>query len=108
METRVSSAKPDVLISSSRPTVLIGERFNPTGTKKLAAVSGLGWNNIQMHAIVRPNDEISLKAHCLESKLSKSRPDCGVVTCRNELFNQRGELVFSAGVSLLVMCRPKQ
>ena len=74
----------------------------------VAAVSGLGWNNIKMHAPVRPNDEISLKAHCLESRPSKTRPDCGVVTCRNSLFNQRGELVFSAEVSLLVMCRPKQ
>jgi len=37
METRVSSAKKEVLISSARPTVLIGERLNPTGKKKLAA-----------------------------------------------------------------------
>jgi len=37
METRISSAKKEVLISSARPTVLIGERINPTGKKKLAA-----------------------------------------------------------------------
>jgi acyl dehydratase len=74
----------------------------------VAAVSGLGWNNIRMHAPVRPGDEISLKAVYLESRPSKTRPDCGVVTCRNDLFNQRGKLVFNAEVSLLVMCRPEQ
>ena len=72
----------------------------------VAALSGLGWNNIHMHAPVRPGDEISLKAVCLEARPSKSRPDCGVVTCRNDMYNQRQEMVFSAEVSLLVKVRP--
>lgn len=37
METRVSSAVKEVIIGDARPTVLIGERINPTGKKKLAA-----------------------------------------------------------------------
>jgi 5-methyltetrahydrofolate--homocysteine methyltransferase len=37
METKVSSATKEVVISDSRPTVLIGERLNPTGKAKLAA-----------------------------------------------------------------------
>jgi 5-methyltetrahydrofolate--homocysteine methyltransferase len=36
METKVSSSTKDVLITSDGPTVLIGERINPTGKKKLA------------------------------------------------------------------------
>jgi 5-methyltetrahydrofolate--homocysteine methyltransferase len=36
METRVSSAKKEVIIGDNQPTVLIGERINPTGKKKLA------------------------------------------------------------------------
>jgi 5-methyltetrahydrofolate--homocysteine methyltransferase len=36
METRVSSATREVLITDKGPTVLIGERINPTGKKKLA------------------------------------------------------------------------
>jgi 5-methyltetrahydrofolate--homocysteine methyltransferase len=42
METRVSSAAKGVVISDSRPTVLIGERINPTGKKKLAAALQAG------------------------------------------------------------------
>ncbi len=35
METIVSSASKEVIISIDRPTLLIGERINPTGRKKL-------------------------------------------------------------------------
>ena len=42
METRVASASKEVLISDERPTVLIGERINPTGKKKLAAALQAG------------------------------------------------------------------
>ncbi len=35
MDTKVSTAKKEVIISIDRPTVLIGERINPTGRKKL-------------------------------------------------------------------------
>jgi 5-methyltetrahydrofolate--homocysteine methyltransferase len=36
METKVSSPSMEVIIGDSQPTVLIGERINPTGKKKLA------------------------------------------------------------------------
>ena len=36
METKVSSASQEVLIGDNRATVLIGERINPSGKKKLA------------------------------------------------------------------------
>ncbi len=36
METKVSTANKEIIIGDGRPTVLIGERINPTGKKKLA------------------------------------------------------------------------
>jgi 5-methyltetrahydrofolate--homocysteine methyltransferase len=36
METKVSSPSEEVIIGDDQPTVLIGERINPTGKKKLA------------------------------------------------------------------------
>lgn len=36
VETRLSSATEEVVIADDRPTVLIGERINPAGKKKLA------------------------------------------------------------------------
>lgn len=42
METKVSSINKEVIIGYDRPTVLIGERINPTGKKKLAAALQAG------------------------------------------------------------------
>jgi 5-methyltetrahydrofolate--homocysteine methyltransferase len=36
METKITSATKEVIISYERPTVIIGERINPAGKKKLA------------------------------------------------------------------------
>ncbi|GAH80400.1 unnamed protein product, partial [marine sediment metagenome] len=42
METKVSNLNKEVIIGHDRPTVLIGERINPTGKKKLAAALQAG------------------------------------------------------------------
>ena len=42
MQTTVSSATREVLIGDGQPTVLIGERINPTGRRKLAAALQAG------------------------------------------------------------------
>ncbi len=42
METRITSASKEVLISDSQPTVLIGERINPSGKKKLGEALKVG------------------------------------------------------------------
>lgn len=42
MKTIVSSEVKEVIIGNERPTVLIGERINPTGKKKLAAALQAG------------------------------------------------------------------
>ena len=70
-------------------------------------MSGLGCNNVKMHAPVCPNDKISLKAKCLESRPSKTQPGVGIVTMQNNMFNQKGELVFQADISFLIMRRPE-
>ena len=42
METRVSSASKEIILGDNQPTVLIGERINPTGKKKLAEALKVG------------------------------------------------------------------
>ncbi len=42
MDTKISSATKEVIISYERPTVLIGERINPSGKKKLTAALQAG------------------------------------------------------------------
>lgn len=42
MNTRIKSENKEIIISPDRPFVLIGEKINPTGRKKLAAALGEG------------------------------------------------------------------
>lgn len=72
-----------------------------------AAVAGLGWDKIRIHAPVMAGDEISCRVQCLESRPSSSQPGCGVITVFNELYNQREELVYTAQCSFLARCRPQ-
>lgn len=72
-----------------------------------AGVAGLGWDKIRMHAPVMAGDRISCRVQCLESRPSGSQPGCGVITVYNELYNQRGELVYTAQCSFLVERRPE-
>jgi 5-methyltetrahydrofolate--homocysteine methyltransferase len=54
METRISSAKNEVIISDSRATVMIGERINPTGKKKMAdALRDREWKVVQEEAVAQ-------------------------------------------------------
>jgi 5-methyltetrahydrofolate--homocysteine methyltransferase len=46
LETRVASATREVIIGGGRPTVLIGERINPTGKKRLAEALRAGDLNV--------------------------------------------------------------
>jgi len=46
METRISSASREVIIGDDQPTVLIGERINPAGKKKL--VEALRASNLEV------------------------------------------------------------
>lgn len=54
METRVTSATREVIIGGGRPTVLIGERINPTGKKRLAeALRAGGLSVVREEAIAQ-------------------------------------------------------
>ena len=54
METKISSAKREIIISDTGPTILIGERINPTGKKKLAGALKAGdFDVIRQEAIAQ-------------------------------------------------------
>ena len=54
METRVTSATEDVIIGDERPTIIIGERINPSGNKKLAEALRKGdWDVVRNMALAQ-------------------------------------------------------
>ena len=95
------------LVASSAHLFVIHCWFGQHYKEPSAAVSALGFNDIKLHAPVRPGDQLSQKATWLSVRLSESRPDCGILEAMSELYNQKGELVFSVGTALIVLRRPK-
>jgi acyl dehydratase len=71
-----------------------------------AAVSNLGFKEIRMAAPVRPDDTLYSVEDILETRLSNSRPECGIVVFRNDIYNQRDEMVASFQTAALFLRRP--
>ncbi len=59
-------------------------------------------------APVRPGDMLSVRVTVLGSRVSKSKPDRGVVTSLVEVFNQHGELVMSIRPVNIIARRPSE
>jgi acyl dehydratase len=76
---------------------------DPTDTT--AAVSALGFKEIGIIAPVRPGDTLSSVEDVLATRLSNSRPGCGIVTFLNEIFNQNDELVCRFQTAALIRCK---
>jgi acyl dehydratase len=54
---------------------------------------------------VRPGDRLRLRMEVVEKRRSRSRPTTGVVTSRQELVNQNGEIVLEMRASVMFRCR---
>jgi len=59
------------------------------------SLGGLGVDEVKWLAPLRPGDDVILKVHVDEARLSRSRPDCGIVKMRAELFNATGTMLMS-------------
>jgi len=93
------------LVASSVHLFAIAVSFSPYLGERTAAVSALGFDRIRMLAPARPGDRLSLRCETLGARRSKSRPDCGVIESRSELYNQDGETVMTYENAFLVQCR---
>jgi acyl dehydratase len=71
-----------------------------------ALIAGLGLEQLDLPAPVRAGDRLSMRVEYLEKRLSRSRPDRGIVRMRNTIVNQRDEPVMTLVAKLLVPVRP--
>ncbi len=72
--------------------------------EEIATISSLGYKNMQWHLPVRPGDKISMKTTITNTRISKSRPDSGIVEMKHALVNQNDEMVFSISDAFMVYC----
>ncbi len=69
--------------------------------KWIETATALGFNNLQWHRPVRPNDVLSRRQELTESRDSDSKPGMRVATVTETLVNQDGEVVFTLDCSFL-------
>ncbi len=72
----------------------------------VASIASPGIDELRWTAPVRPGDTLTLRITVLEAKLSRSKPDRGMVVSQLEAINQRGESVCSLRAMNLLRVRP--
>ena len=80
--------------------LLVESDIRPAG-----GLIGLG-GELQWPRPTYPGDTLRVECEVLEVRVSKWKPDRGVVTMRNQTLNQRGEAVQVLVVKMLVPRRP--
>jgi len=68
--------------------------------------AGLGVEHMNLLRPACAGDVLKLEIRVLEARPSQSRPDHGIVTCKNLILNQRDELVMELTPKMLVRRRP--
>jgi acyl dehydratase len=61
--------------------------------RSAAGTTGLGFDELRWPVPVRPGDELRIESEVLDVRLSKSRPDQGLMKMRILTLNQQGQVV---------------
>ncbi|HEV2199259.1 MAG TPA: MaoC family dehydratase [Bryobacteraceae bacterium] len=72
----------------------------------VAAMASPGVDEVRWPVPVRPGDTLRVRITNLEAKLSRSKPDRGIVRARMEALNQNDQVVMSMLVMAIIGRRP--
>jgi acyl dehydratase len=94
------------LAASGWHTAAIAMRLFTTTMHFAGGAVGLAVDELRWPVAVRPNDSLQLKTQILEMRPSRSKPGYGILRIRNEMQNEKGEMVLSYTANALVQRRP--
>jgi acyl dehydratase len=72
---------------------------------KVASLASPGIDELRWPAPVRPGDSLKLRTTIVEARISRSKPDRGLVRTHAELLNQHGSVVLSLVAMNLLLRR---
>ncbi len=90
------------LIASGWHTAAISMRLFVQTMNFAEGAIGLGVDELRWPNAVRPGDILRVETEIIDLRVSRSKPDCGIVRIRNVTTNQRGEIVQTMFASALV------
>lgn len=94
------------LVASGWHTAALTIRLMTGGELELAGgMIGLGIDGISWPRPVLPGDALRLESEILEMRVSRSRPDWGILKIRHRTLNQRGEEVQVMVANQMVLLR---
>jgi acyl dehydratase len=96
------------LIASGFQTLAVGFRMLwDTGVLAGSGQGSPGFDELRWHKPVRPGDTLRSRLEVLESRVSESKPDRGIVRVLHEVLNQKDEVVLSMKAAMFVLRRPQ-
>ncbi|MDX5569435.1 MaoC family dehydratase [Streptomyces sp. ID05-04B] len=95
------------LIASGRHTCSVTMRmYVDHYVGKVACLASPGIDELRRVRPVRPGDRLSLRATVQEARVSRSKPDRGLVTTGIEVLDQHGQTVLTMSAMNLLLRRP--
>jgi len=82
------------IIASGIFTMAIWRQLDHQIAHDIAWICGVAWDEVQFPTALRAGDEVRAHATCISKRVSRSRPERGVVVYKYVLLNQRNETVF--------------
>ena len=96
------------LVASGLQTMALTFRmFYQTGVLATCNLGGPGFGDVTFPRPVRPGDTISARVEVLEARVSKSKPDRGILRLAYTGLNQAGEEVVRFTIPQMVLRRPE-
>lgn len=96
------------LFASGVHSIAISVRLGHTMMdREIAVVAGLGWQDVRFPTPLFAGDTVRLKTEIVETRVSQSKPDRGIITSLNTLLNQHGAVVTEYKLSSMVMRKPE-
>jgi acyl dehydratase len=93
------------LIASGWHTAAITMRLFVQTLNFAEGAIGLGVDELRWPNPVRPGDSLSVETEIIDLRLSRSKPNYGIVRLRNVTMNQRGEIVQTMFANAMVPVR---
>lgn len=95
------------LFASAAQTIAVGIKLSHTlKQEEVAAIGGLGWDDVRFPVPVMAGDALHITSELIDKRESRSKPDRGIVTTQNRLYNQNGELVAEFKIRMMVWRKP--
>ncbi|ANP53258.1 acyl dehydratase [Streptomyces griseochromogenes] len=108
MDPEAAQAGPfqGLIASGWHTTAVMMRLYADHYLSKVASLASPGVDEVRWKRPVRPDDTLSVRATVTEARVSRSKPDRGLVHTDVEVLNQHGETVLTMTIMNMLQRRP--